>query len=1118
MKQQLRAAARKGDQAVVGYLTKSRAERSPAEFRSCVSALKIYAPKQAQHLFFGGAYSFKDLVWSRQSFEPMALDRELEWAIHWLAGQSRKINVFRDFAMRVQDLVLRGKTIDALAAIDRHMETSGWSLWGLELRCGLGPIAAGADAQRKWAAALQATAPNSIPALLVHIFSERNDETFSYDSFFSKCMDSFHRYKSVVDWLPRYLLYRSLGFYSDPKATLSSALARDATSCLFDYYETLLDAIKTICSDKSIRALRPAALLVVQALRKDGFTDHRLAKLEVALSGKFEGVDVRNENEMVGDMSAFLCGRTSAPSLDYGEPIRPLIELVKESRSQGVSAGNAIAVLLKFGINFRGLDVGLAFGMSAQDATSDLISTRLVSLDCVLVSPDLFPEDVAGFPDDVGREIIRRFSNVDEPADSERCTYVTRVLDGEPVTEMYIGPSVLDLWLGRQLIVTGRHSEASLLGEKLEELGFEWGRQGAKLRFWALIREHKLPEALEFAAKWIVASPEYVVELPFKDLFEGREWGRFRELNPVLVALAAHHVSVATGSSHTGYICKMACRKFAIDGRNAVGATYEAATPDDRAQLTLFLREVWIEENLSMNHFLESTDDVRAERMKVLQMLLGWDEENQQAYIDQIKDLTFDDTLRQGLRHINQTRVFVNETGITRWAEKELHQDLERWVSLAGSPGNTEVASGLVRQYVVDPQSEAFLEALGRGKPTEADALLTSLIDRLFKRFLTDPADGLDCYLSLRIRHGSLRGTLFGPLEEQGLLYSGSGFSRAAFESQWMSQMDLSQEQAADVVALMERFTSNLRAVADELINERVQIRSEEKPRGAIVQFVLPAAALIFTSVLVAQQVSITSFAYSSYFIFWKLIEQGLEELAAHVRDEVKSSIQSEFDELVSGLRKVSNKTLPLITALTTVSTTTQAQCDSIADWFKLPGKSDDEKYKLSVAIEIAREATKNVHRTFPAEVRVGQMPYEDLPLTTLALAALSDCLFVIFDNAWKHSGLAANTGEMDLDASFDATNKLLSLTVRSSLSEDVRTRLETGLMQELCDRYLTKAPIELASREGGSGFAKLARLSRYVDRERCSEPLSFGIVDGRWFTSVTISLFERDGAYEALQ
>lgn len=1118
MKHQLRAAAHKGDQAVVAYLAKLRAERPPAEFRSCISALKIYAPRQAQHLFFGGAYRFKDLVWSRQSFEPMALERELEWAIHWLAGHSKKINVFRDFAMHLQDLVLRGKTIDALAAIDRHTESSGWSLWALELRCALGPVAEGPDAQRKWAATLQATAPNSITALLVHIFSERNDETFSYDSFFSKCMGSFHRYKSVVDWLPRYLLYRSLGFYSDPKATFSSALARDATSSLFDYYETLLDAIKAICSEKSLRALRPAALRAVQALREDGFIDHRLVKLEMALSGKVEDAVAKNVNGIVGDMSAFLCGRTSAPSLEYGESIRPLIELVKEARSQGVSAGNAIAALLKFGINFRGLDVGLAFGMSAQDATSDLISTRLVSLDCVLVSPELFPEDVAGFPDDVGREIIRWFSKLVEPADTGRCAYVANALDGQPVTEMCIRPSVLDLWLGRQLIVTRRHSEASLLGEKLEKLGFEWGRQGAKLRFWALIRENRLPEALEFAAKWLVASPEYVVELPFKDLFEGREWTHFRELNPVLVALTAHHVFVATGSSHTGYICKMACRKFAMDSRDRVGTIYEAATPDERAQLTLFLREVWIEENLSMNHFLESTDDVRAERMIVLQMLLAWDENNQQAYIDQIKDLTFDDTLRQGLRHINQTRVFVNETGISRWAEKELHQDLERWIALAGSPGNTEVASGLVRQYVVDPQSEAFLEALGRGKPTDADALLTSLIDRLYKRFLTDPADGLDCYLSLRIRHGSLRGTLFGPLEEHGLFYSGSGFSRAAFESQWMSQMDLGQEHAAEVIVLMERFTSNLRAVADELVNERVQIRSEEKPRGAIVQFVLPAAALVFTSALAAQQVSATSFAYSCYFIFWKLVEQGLEELATYVRGGVKSSIQSEFDELVTGLRKVSNKTLPLITALTTVSTTTQAQCDSIADWFRLPGKSDDEKYKLSAAIEIAREATKNVHRTFPAEVRVGQMAYEDLPLTTLALAALSDCLFVIFENAWKHSGLAANTGEMDLDASFDATNKLLSLTVKSSLSEDVKGRLQAGLMQELRDRYLTKAPIELASREGGSGFAKLARLSRYVNRERCSEPLSFGIVDGRWFTSVTISLFERDGAYEALQ
>ena len=162
-------------------------------------------------------------------------------------------------------------------------------------------------------------------------------------------------------------------------------------------------------------------------------------------------------------------------------------------------------------------------------------------------------------------------------------------------------------------------------------------------------------------------------------------------------------------------------------------------------------------------------------------MLLEWDNSHEVEYVEAIKDLTFDETLRRGLRRINQTRIFVNESAITRWAEKELLQDYDRWRRVSSSSTDSNIVDDIIRQYVVDPSNDEFLKAFASGKPTEADAMLIDFLNRLYKRFLLDPTDGLDSYLSLRIRHGSLRGTLYGPLEEQGLLSSSSGFTKGVF-------------------------------------------------------------------------------------------------------------------------------------------------------------------------------------------------------------------------------------------------------------------------------------------------------------------------------------------------
>jgi hypothetical protein len=126
------------------------------------------------------------------------------------------------------------------------------------------------------------------------------------------------------------------------------------------------------------------------------------------------------------------------------------------------------------------------------------------------------------------------------------------------------------------------------------------------------------------------------------------------------------------------------------------------------------------------------------------------------------------------------------------------------------------------------------------------------------------------------------------------------------------------------------------------------------------------------------------------------------------------------------------------------------------------------------------------------------------------------DCLFIVFENAWKHSGLLEELPAIALTAEHDTINRLLTLRAVNAVSPSRKTELLAGELSRLRIKYLGELPLELVRKEGGSGFPKLARLARSVPAEICPTPLDFGIEGNGWFTQVTVPLYKRDGAFDA--
>lgn len=1101
---------RNGDATAV--LSQLRATHQPEEFATLLSSFRAAAPKTFRAISCSGPRTTSELVWARVALQPLPLANELLWATHWLALHAKRINAFRGCATEIQARIISGDIGTALILLDDYVRSNGWSLWAVELRVALLQLSQGTSVQRDWLNELQARTVNSIPGLLFEVFGDRNDDTYSYDAIYDKCMSSFPRFGSIAPWLVDYLNYRSLAHIIDPAKSLPHILCRDITSSLVDYYEDVLDAVTYIESDEGLAEFRSTAAALLSRLIHSGYQDHRLYKLSLALgSVQPHSTEIQPQQEM--EHRAMYLGSFEPECAVL--PAEVAADLVQCQRD-GAAAYELAGRLLKWGVNFRGLEVGPAVALSALRAISTIPSDRALPSATFLLSNTVCIHDAAALPMAKALELLSVYL-------SRQGRTVPNELLLKPslwnVSEAIPNGGPLYLWLASSLLAANDFSELEKLTGFLRVKTPYWKRQCAKFDILANVRRDRLDEAITELEGWLRQDYLYALEFPADVLFAGRKWSDFRNIDPVMVGLVAHHEFTTRKNANVSYICKMACRAFLKNGlREQVIDDLESYSDDRKAQVVAFLRDVWIEENLALCHQFESTAEVRAERMSILQLLLNWENERALEYAEAIKDLTFNQTLQQGLQTIDHTRIFVNESAITRWAEKELEQDYERWRKLSESSSGGRAVDDMLRQYALNPANVEVLKEFSNGRPTAADALLIDLIDRLYKRFLLDPTDGLDTYLSVRIRHGSLRGTILGPLEEQGLLYSNSGFSEEAFKARWKDILQLTNTDKTQLVAMLREFSFDIRRIVDEFIEQRVQVQREEKPKGAFQQVFPPFAAKLIAASHSERPSTFHSFLYDGYFVSWKLIEFGLDGLRTYMNDVLTVALHSRVEKLINELRVLGPRYLPLVTTLTTASTMTKSQCDTVTEWFQLPRKDDDEKYQLPDAIEIASVATKNVHRAFPANVEILGLPATPLPLTTSALAVLMDCLFVIFENSWKHSGLASELPPIELLAEFIPDGSLLTMTCRSALSTNRKQELLDGRVAELRAKYLGELPLELISQEGGSGFAKLGRLTRSVSRVVCPRAFDFGIEDDQWFTRLTVPLYEREGVFEAYE
>ena len=130
--------------------------------------------------------------------------------------------------------------------------------------------------------------------------------------------------------------------------------------------------------------------------------------------------------------------------------------------------------------------------------------------------------------------------------------------------------------------------------------------------------------------------------------------------------------------------------------------------------------------------------------------------------------------------------------GLKRWAEKNLKESYTRYQALQAA-GLETFPEGLV-QAIRDALLGADVKGPALELPkNEATDLLVVMATKLAAEFLNNQEHGLDCYLSMRIRHGAFAGQLRAPLEKEHIITQrSSGSDQYTSNVYWRNRVGFS--------------------------------------------------------------------------------------------------------------------------------------------------------------------------------------------------------------------------------------------------------------------------------------------------------------------------------------
>lgn len=1041
---------------------------------------------------------------------------EALWAAATSAEYASRLNRFAVLANTFENAVLTRRLEDSLDALDQIDKECGVSLWAIENRFAVLQHSGGLEQQKAYAQEIaRSRSLYDIVVFLSHYLSQRNEDSSTPQRFMERLSTHLNAWEGSDD-LKSYLTFHLTGSVADHPTAYEDILRYEASASIVDYYDSFIRL-----SQMAVSTHHASARYFIHALQYIArhIRDHRIQKLLYLGTGETRHLANIELRALEAD-DALACGRYEDANWFAYECLSENPRDVSNWFSLALASAQCSDSEVRPHSSLAGEIVNtfraiITRDVSAGDASVTIGKTILNFRLCAFSAPlqALLDEELSSTPTPASAPAIAAFTG--SPFLETRMLFA---LPNRQEYELYLrdrygAPRVVDLEAMRcgekvpdeglkgcesavllEAKVAGhfaRDEFASALALASELEGSQnkrFARIGARFASHCLLRLGHVGDLVDFVARQGVGDPGLTAMLPLELCAnsltkEVRKQLAGRLAIPIVLDFYSRYVSDNLQNirayAYEDFLCA-----HGLQRPSELRTLVEQFPPP---QLTYYLRYICVPENMQMSIAFTGTRDLEDERLAVCELLAELDPTNADAYNDEIRNIVSAQTIISGVRHAEQSKIYVDTSAAYRWAERNLKENYQRYQALlkAGladaEPSRSDLSNLL-------QESQEHLLAVPKD---EAFSILVDLFRTLLEEATSNPQFGLDCYLSMRIRHGTLSGQLRSPLVEEHVITQRQSDTNS-YESNeyWLEHLDLAPMDLETVDQRLSTFSRDWDHFIEGIAQRLIQIRSAQKPEGLFDFQDIPSIYAVGVALLaerITPESSFDDFLSVFFEFFWHTVDRQLKRIRTYIDTIIKPEMNGLFVALESDLLVIGSGLgmSDLHSSIKTAQTGAQHALDQVKDWFKLTKPAMESSFTLDQLVDIGIAIVKKIHRDF--EPHVVKHVAHTGPVVGL-LTNFSDMLFIVFDNIRRHSGL--ERPEVVVTADF---RDLFHLRIENEIDPSVRNPAAQNKVAAIKEAILHDGYQAKIASEGGTGFIKIRKI---IGPHQTKIPMDFGFTD----------------------
>jgi len=379
--------------------------------------------------------------------------------------------------------------------------------------------------------------------------------------------------------------------------------------------------------------------------------------------------------------------------------------------------------------------------------------------------------------------------------------------------------------------------------------------------------------------------------------------------------------------------------------------------------------------------------------------------------------------------------------------------------------------------------------------------LFKTLFQDVKRRFLSSNRFGLDSYLSVRVRHGTIEGHFRREFERAGLVTRRASPGGAYLDNnkwdEYLFETGFSESIRGRVQSCLRKLSAELDCLISDLTGRYLRVTEEDEHPEGWFAITFSDVDLLYLHGLVPDANDVDTFLDQLFVALWDRTNIVLAQVREKIRGEFGDELYALLDQTKEAVEHVLDRgALKLFESnVTKCSTEVRNSLESCAHWFRRVDRWAMNDYTLATLVEAA---ITNVKRCYPStsfdaivEGDVSRL------LKGHTFSWFWDIIVILLDNVVKHAGDPSQAKVVIIDDS-----ETLSLAVSNPLPEGCDISAFGERMRELCNAAGGSTAGASVRNEGGTGIFKLNKLVNH-DLRRSTSHVVFEIVEPSSFSAV---------------